>query len=180
MAGRCPKCKDVELVSADGRASRLKRCDVCHGTWLPRDEARLEAVAGLLSQDSTIRPAGPEDSRTGLCPEGHGILIRAQVEADEPFYLERCATCHGIWFDKGEWNRLGQSHLLVHLDRLWDPAWRFRYKRTEAGEDRRARLVTAVGAPTVEMIETLANALRSLDEPTKGEAIAYLEEQLKT
>lgn len=178
MTAQCPKCRDVELDSADGRASRLLRCGRCGGTWFPQDEARLEAVAGLLSQDSTIRPASTQDQKTGLCPEGHGILIRAQVEVDEPFYLERCATCHGIWFDKGEWNRLAQSHLLEHLDRLWDPAWRFRFKRTEAEAERRSRLVKGLSEPIVEMIETLATALREREEPLKGEAIAYLEDQL--
>ncbi|MEQ8986030.1 MAG: zf-TFIIB domain-containing protein [Deltaproteobacteria bacterium] len=179
MTAKCPKCRDVELDEADGRASRLMRCGQCGGTWFPKDEARLEAVAGLVSQNSTSHPTSEADQPTNLCPEGHGILIRAQVEVDEPFHLERCATCHGIWFDKGEWNRLAQSHLLQHLERLWDPAWRFRFKRTEDEDDRRKRLTDALGEPLVEMIETLGTALRAKDETVKGEAIAYLEERLR-
>lgn len=171
----CPKCKTTELTAPSGRASRLLRCDDCHGTWFPKDEARLEAVAGLLSADSTIRPGGDQDSRTGLCPDGHGILIRALVDAADPFHLERCSVCHGIWFDKGEWNRLAQSHLLEHLDRLWDPAMRF---RAQGSEDPRQDLVRLIGTPAVEMIETLATALRNHDEETTSAALAYLEHEL--
>ena len=183
MSVRCPKCRDVELEAPEGRASRLARCPSCDGTWFPKDEARLGAVGELLSADSTIRPGGDQDRRTGLCPEGHGILIRALVEVEDPFYLERCAECHGIWFDKGEWNRLAQSHLLAHLERLWDPAWRFRLKRSAGADEepdggRRTRLVKALGAPAVEMIETLANALADHEQSVSSEAIAYLEERL--
>jgi Zn-finger nucleic acid-binding protein len=171
----CPKCKTTELEPPPGRASRLLRCDVCHGTWFPEDEARLEAVAGLLAADSTIRPGGDEDRRTGLCPEGHGILIRALVQVEDPFHLERCSVCHGIWFDKGEWNRLAESHLLDHLERLWDPAMRFSAMKVE---DPRQDLVRRIGSPAVEMIETLATALRSHDAESTSAALAYLEREL--
>jgi len=50
------------------------------------------------------------DNRTGPCPSGHGIMIRAKVDIDEPFYLEKCTTCGGIWFDHGEWLRIVENN----------------------------------------------------------------------
>jgi Zn-finger nucleic acid-binding protein len=171
----CPKCKSIELSAPDPRASRLLRCPSCHGTWLPKDEARLEAVGALLSNDSTIRPAQGGDSRTGLCPEGHGILIRARVDIADPFHLERCAECQGIWFDKGEWNALARGHLLADLDHLWDPAWRQRARARRAEVGFADGLKSNLGRPIFESIETLATALRDHPPAIRREAIAHLE-----
>lgn len=173
MPAACPKCRDVELTHPEGRASRLLRCARCRGTWVPKDEARLEAVGALLESDSTIRPGETGDGRTGLCPEGHGILIRARVEADPGFYLERCPICHGIWFDKGEWGALAQAHLLEHLDELWDPAFRHKARGVEEAEAV-ARLERELGPKLFESLEVLGNALRELSPRQQNEALAHL------
>ena len=140
---------------------------------MPKDEARLEAVGSLLESDSTIRPGGG-DGRTGLCPEGHGILIRARVDAEPPFFLERCAVCHGIWFDKGEWNELAQSHLLEHLHELWDPAFRARARKSESEAEHREGLVADLSSSVVEAIEALGETLKDLSPRQRGAALAYL------
>ena len=174
MDSACPKCRDVTLQHPEGRASRLMRCPACRGTWMPKDEARLEAVGSLLDADSTIRPGASEDGRTGLCPGGHGILIRARVDSDPAFYLERCAICHGIWFDKGEWSALAQSHLLEHLDELWDPAFRHRARAAESDEASQHALRQDLGAEVCDALEGLANALADGSPRQKSAALAYL------
>ncbi|MCB9649753.1 MAG: zf-TFIIB domain-containing protein [Deltaproteobacteria bacterium] len=176
MQPACPKCRDVTLEHPEGRASRLLRCPTCRGTWMPKDEARLEAVGSLLDADSTIRPGTTEDGRTGLCPLGHGILIRAKVDADPGFYLERCAICHGIWFDKGEWNALAQSHLMEHLDELWDPAFRHRNRQSEA--EVQASLQRELGPKVFEALEALATHLAERSPRQKSAALAYLHQRV--
>ncbi len=178
MTGACPKCRDVELTHPEGRALRLLRCPKCRGTWMPKDEARLEAVGALLEGDSTIRPTDTGDGRTGLCPEGHGILIRARVEAEKGFFLERCPVCHGIWFDKGEWNALAQSHLLEHLDDLWDPAFRHRVRAEAGDEDYRAQLARDLGPKVLESLDVLATALQPMSARQQNAALAYLREKV--
>lgn len=177
--GHCPKCRTTTLVAPDPRASRLLRCPDCKGTWLPKDEARLEAVASLLATDSTIRPGEAGDSRTGLCPNGHGILIRARVELADPFFLERCPECHGIWFDKGEWNVLAAGHLLSDLEHLWDPSWRAKMKLRRAEPGYVDGLEQALGRPLYASIEVLATALKGLPHPLRQEALAHLEALLE-
>lgn len=177
--GHCPKCRTVALTHPDPRASRLLRCPSCKGTWLPKDEARLEAVGTLLAHDSTIRPGEAGDSRTGLCPLGHGILIRARVDLAEPFFLERCPECHGIWFDKGEWNALAHGHLLSDLDHLWDPSWRAKMRARRAEHGYVDGLERALGKPVFEAIGTLATAMKGLPHPLKREALAHLEALLE-
>ena len=173
----CPKCRDIELARAP-KGIRALRCPHCKGTWLPRDEAKLEVVGALLDGESTIRAEFDPDQRTGLCPMGHGILIRAKVELEDPFHLERCVECHGIWFDPGEWHILASSHLLEHLDQLWDPAWRHALRRERAAAEEREALAVDLGRPTFELLGTLANALRERSPRLKSAALAWLAEEL--
>lgn len=178
MATFCPKCRDVELIHPEGRASRLLRCPKCRGTWVPKDEARLEAVATLLDGDSTIRPGHAGDGRTGLCPLGHGILIRARVDADPGFFLERCPVCHGIWFDKGEWSALGQAHLLEHLDELWDPAFRHRLRGEPSEQEAREMLQRDLGPKVFDALEVLGTALLELSPRQQNAALAHLRSKI--
>jgi Zn-finger nucleic acid-binding protein len=175
----CPKCRDTILRSPEGRATRLLRCPDCRGTWLPKDEARIEAVGDLLEHD-TIRPSKPEDLKTGLCPFGHGILIRARVELEEPFYLDRCNECGGIWFDKGEWNKLARGHLLDHLHALWDPAVRFRLQKQRADLVFKQKLESEVGTEAFKHLLAIAELLQHSDQQAKLAAIAFLRETLES
>jgi Zn-finger nucleic acid-binding protein len=178
MIPRCPKCKTSELVTPPGHQTQALRCPTCRGTWLPRDEARLEVAGALLENDATLHPHLEADARTGLCPLGHGILIRARVELDDPFHVERCAECHGLWFDKGEWSKLAASRLLHNLDDLWDPAWRHRMRLERQHEAHRLTMEAELSPPVLELLETLANALKERSPRVQSLALAYLREQI--
>jgi Zn-finger nucleic acid-binding protein len=81
------------------------------------------------------------DKKGGVCPFGHGLLAWARVELDdgvEVFYLERCSTCSGVFFDDGEWDRLAHSRMLAHLDDLWDPMFQQRLAEARSRERWRA------------------------------------------
>lgn len=145
---------------------------------MPKDEARLEAVGSLLGADSTIGPTDSSDGRTGLCPQGHGILIRARIDAEPGFFLERCPVCHGIWFDKGEWNALAQSHLLEHLDDLWDPAFRHQVREAHDEAGYRLRLARDLGAEVLDRLDVLAVALAEMSPRQQNAALAYLRERV--
>jgi Zn-finger nucleic acid-binding protein len=175
----CPKCREAPLETPPGRATRVLRCSRCRGSWVPRDEARLEAVAALLDTESTIRPGEMQDGKTGLCPLGHGILIRARVDLDDdPFYLDRCSECAGIWFDKGEWTKVASSHLLENLDLLWDPAWRHRVRAERAEADFAESLKRSVGARAYDLMAELVALLRAEPPRIKSLALAFLREEI--
>lgn len=168
MTGACPKCRNVALVPLLG--AKVLKCPNCKGAWLSKDQAKLEAVGALLGTDSTVRPGFNPDARTGLCPNGHGILLRARVEHDEPFFLERCPDCHGVWFDKGEWAQVAQLHLMEHLEQLWDPAFRWRSKQPEEAE----ALQRDLGTSTFEALHALSLALKERSPRVQAAAMAYL------
>jgi len=185
MKPTCPKCKEIELTSG-GVPEELSGehevlcCEGCHGTWLSKATAEQMVQAGdtvTLDDEDAAPPAADEaDRRTGVCPHRHGIMLRARVHLPEPFYLERCPHCGGIWFDAGEWNRLAGSYLLEHLEDFWNPAWQKRMRERKDQQDYESRLREELGDETFELLASLAKALRG--HPRRARALAYLRQEI--
>ncbi len=168
----CPKCRTKNL-RAPSSGTPVLRCYNCHGMWLTREEASELASVGAISDPASMLPQKASgDAIAGMCPSGHGILIRARVEVDEPFYLERCGRCGGLWFDAGEWTKLASSHLIHHLDQLWDPEWQRKMRRERAEQREREQARALIGEALFDQIEALLGTLES--SPNKREAIGYL------
>ena len=171
---RCPKCKTetLEIARSSPGSTLPWRCRRCHGLWI--DQRELPA----LLQEAPEVPAGagepaPLDSQGGLCPSGHGILLRTRVELeDDGFSLERCPHCLGIWFDAGEWQRLASAELLTRLPEFWSAAWQKQQRREH---DRRTQLDWAresFGEDLLARLQATAEALKT--HPRRSEAIAFL------
>ena len=174
---RCPKCKDVELKTAGRGGTPVLRCYSCHGMWVTLAEAEALLMHGAITDPASMLPQKVHgDGLAGLCPHGHGILARARVEADEPFYLERCATCLGVWFDGGEWERLASLQLEKNLADLWDPERRRQRVQARLEEGHRARMIALLGAELVTRIDTLVEAVEA--SSARSEAAGYLAQRL--
>jgi Zn-finger nucleic acid-binding protein len=116
------------------------------------------------------------DKHTGLCPDGHGIMLRAKVDIDEPFYLERCTHCGGVWFDNGEWKRVIDNHLLTSLSDLWSTSWQ-RKRREEEGRERFMQMNREhLGDHIYDSVVALAQMLK--EHPQQKRAISLLQAEL--
>jgi Zn-finger nucleic acid-binding protein len=173
----CPKCPSAELQRPRS-GTDVVRCYTCGGMWVSEAQAeRLAIQGGDIADPQSLRPtANPRDDRTGLCPSGHGVLLRTsfQVEADT-VYLEKCRECAGMWFDLGDWEKLRRHHLLDNLRDLWDPTWQRQLRQKQAEEKHRARLAEAIGEEELLILEQVAKGLRH--HPMRSEVIAYFYDQ---
>lgn len=185
MLGACPKCRTIPLAPVEGQLPHpelpesMKECPSCGGFWLPHVviEQWSEHPSLYPPDDEPVSRLPDADHRTGLCPTGHGILIRARVQENPPFYLERCAHCRGVWLDRGEWHRLVANDLWAHLDDLWDPTWRKR-SRVEEGQKQLDRaLEEALGPRLFGDLAGLINQLRR--HPARAQALAWLTAHLE-
>jgi Zn-finger nucleic acid-binding protein len=151
--------------------------------WLSRTEAERLAHQGFVTLEAPVEKApspvlaSNADRRTGPCPFGHGLMGRARVELDTPFYLERCVHCGGVWFDAGEWQRLATSHLLGSLLEFWTPAWRWRSQQETARKAERDRLAMRLGPKLFEKLQALATTLNN--HPARDEALAFLHSETR-
>jgi Zn-finger nucleic acid-binding protein len=175
MNERCPKCGPYPLTALE--QSDVLRCSKCSGFWLPPRALRDASTSERLLRNDVV-PSAPleQDHRTGPCPEGHGLLRRARVTNDHPYFLERCARCGGIWCDPGEWTRLVAAGLPQDLSEVWSPAWRDHLSEEHNRASLEADLRSKLGDETFELLERLATELgqRNLG----ALALAYLRERL--
>ncbi|WP_028578804.1 TFIIB-type zinc ribbon-containing protein [Desulfogranum japonicum] len=167
---KCPKCSNE--LSKKEYASSLK-CSQCGGMWLA--EQQFPKFIDLPELDD---PSGDRsnDDKTGLCPEGHGILTRARIDVDEPFYLERCSKCGGIWFDQGEWHAIVQHNLIENLADFWCRSW----QRTQRKQlDRATHLDNNKKLLGEELFSTILHLAEQLKHhPEKGRAVAWLQQEI--
>ena len=182
MLAHCPKCASqllvpVEGVRANSGASALQ-CPHCSGFWVPPEVVALPASLTVLSARDVRKAALPlENQRTGQCPEGHGLLRRARVTWHDPYFLERCARCGGVWFDAGEWSRAVADELLGNLSEVWSPAWRKQLSDQQSHDSLEVDLRAKLGSELFSALRTLADSLET--HPQRGVALAYLVERLK-
>jgi Zn-finger nucleic acid-binding protein len=176
----CPKCRTVTLRSAElkGGVGEAFRCGSCHGMWvIGLEEGDIDAVSRSRLEENLPSHDRNSDRRAGLCPFGHGILRRAQTHLNPPFYLERCSICHGIWFDRGEWERVALDGLLKTLFDIWLPSWQQR----KLDQIRQRRLVSEarerLGPELLESVGALGRALHG--HPASSQAVALLIEVIR-
>ncbi|MEO8904037.1 MAG: zf-TFIIB domain-containing protein [Polyangiaceae bacterium] len=170
------------LVAVDGtRASTgaaALRCPGCAGFWVaPEVVASAASVEVLGKLDAPPTRAASEDKRTGQCPDGHGLLRRARVAWHEPYFLERCGRCGGVWFDAGEWQRAAADDLLTNLSEVWSPAWRKQLSDQQSHAALEVDLRAKLGSELFALLHALAARLEA--HPQRTVALAYLSERLK-
>lgn len=168
---RCAKCRDRILERLQTVAGPpLWKCGGCFGVWIPDGRA-----AGATPPPDPRGAAGEEsevDARAGICPEGHGILTRAQSFIGSGFYLDRCRTCSGVWFDRGEWEAVAAAGLSAGLFVMWTEPWQRAQRRQRSAAAYEAQLERELGRELVERIRSVADTLRT--HPSRNLALGYL------
>jgi Zn-finger nucleic acid-binding protein len=182
MLPHCPKCAAQLLVVVEGTRSKAGssalQCPSCSGFWVPPEVVALPTITLLLTQRDA-RPTEPPlaNKRTGQCPDGHGLLRRARVTWHNPYFLERCARCGGVWFDAGEWSRAAADQLFSNLSEVWSPAWRKQLSDEQSHASLEVDLRAKLGVELFDLLHAVANRLEAHEH--RGVALAYLVERLK-
>lgn len=170
----CPKCKNITLRKK-GYDSPFN-CHKCGGMWLEFD--RIPRFFDSISQEATS-DIGENiyDDKAGFCPSGHGLLTRAKVEDSiNYFYLEKCSTCGGIWFDNDEWKRIANNKLVSSLNEIWCTSWQTQQRKQKSRDTYLKNNKNILGDEVFNKIIELSLLLK--DSPEKGRAIAFLKEEI--
>jgi Zn-finger nucleic acid-binding protein len=167
----CPKSGD-ELTPMPRGAYKCPRCG---GMFVPRMLVELVheeivAAAGTASAES-------HDAQTGRCPIDRSIMSRAEIELGPdrpPIHLERCGSCHGVWFDAGEWTSLAEHHLLERIDEFWTAEWRARQRRERDAESHDRRQRESFGPELYDALQAIARKLKGHER--RSQALAFIRE----
>ncbi len=169
----CPKCKEIKLKKSGYNSPYV--CKACDGMWIQPDQiTQLANISEEIAADSAGNKSN--DERTGVCPSGHGIMIRAKVDMEEPFYLEKCTACGGVWFDKGEWHRIAQTKLAENLDNIWSKSWQRKHRKEKDREKFHEINRGLLGNKVFQAILDLSAQLKQ--HPEKDRAIALLQHEV--
>lgn len=179
----CPKCKTPTLAElgaarpgGDPKMVPPSRCTSCKGVWLPH-EAVSEKLVPPSADVAAVHLPSEQDARSGACPRCRGLLVRAKVGDENPFHLDRCPACRGIWFDAGEWAAVASTEWLSHLDDLWDPVWRRKVREERAHNRHLETIEQALGPQTFARVRAAIETLR--DHPYRSLALSFLIEELR-
>jgi Zn-finger nucleic acid-binding protein len=185
---RCPKDKQVELVVGKLSGSlAVSHCSACEGNWIPCIEyepwqaqqlaAEKSSVEGMakdpefLDESLNFTPS-PMDAKAGLCPECGSYLARTKISLKQPFYLERCPACSGIWCDKGEWEVLEKLALTTKIPQIFSSPWQSQMREKVQFEHERQAVIEKLGTDLAQRTFDLADALEKHENGSF--AIAYV------
>ncbi|MGE4544002.1 MAG: zf-TFIIB domain-containing protein [Pedobacter sp.] len=170
----CPKCKTFTLQCVTSSQGGPIKCSNCGGFWIHADQ-----IPKFMTQESVLSQIGRHsdktthiDSVTGLCPLGHGILSRVKITSNDPFYLDRCSRCGGIWFDRGEWHKLATAHLLDNIADFWTTSWQNKQRESAHRDAYIHWAQQEFGNELFDKLYLIAKQLKS--HPSRVEALAFI------
>lgn len=179
---QCPKNKNMTLIN--GLLSddlRVHHCPECQGNWIPPDEydawrsrqaQRLVPPTYVTSYLADDFVPSPYDTKAGLCPECNRYLARAKVMVKNPFYVDRCPNCGGIWCDRDEWEVLEELGLHDTIEQLFSNEWQAKVRSVVHADKEREATVQKLGPEVAEMVFELAEVLEK--HPNGDFGVAYL------
>ena len=159
----CPICSSLlnqaTLLAADSGEPELRgfRCPDGHGVFLPSDlyfawrdrhEPPTEPSGHVPSSDEV-----GDVKRAKLCPQDGRIMRRARVSLEGGFWLDRCGTCGGVWFDGSEWDATVTAGLLDVLPSFFSDAWTRQTEEVRAAEHWQHQLEARVGKNDLDRID---------------------------
>lgn len=161
----------------------VKYCAESEGFWLPAREYEnwLSRVPAWYARQTETIPhqfmftdyvPSPFDSKAGLCPECSIYLARAKVNVKNAFYVERCNSCGGIWFDPGEWQILEELKLHIRINTLFSSQWQALARQKQQDMTARQTLIDKLGPEVADYVFQLADILA--ENPEGDCAAAYI------
>lgn len=122
-AMRCPKCRsDMEQIEFEG--TEVDRCTICSGIWFDAGEIEQlrdkKAAAAIDTGDSKTGKQGNAIDRY-RCPRCSGAMIRTVDPRQHHIWYETCGSCHGSFFDAGEFRDLSERKISDFFKDLTTP-----------------------------------------------------------
>jgi len=98
---KCPKCLKKQLFEIEFHETLIDKCSSCEGLWFDRNE--IDKVSKVIDQKISI----PSDLKPvkWLCPHCSKAMFAFNYP-QTTVVIDMCNSCHGIWLDKNELQRI--------------------------------------------------------------------------
>jgi Zn-finger nucleic acid-binding protein len=177
----CPKCKSDLANGILSDMLLTKHCQHCQGDWISgrnyqswRSERPERAPnPNALTQNYHLPyTPSPYDVRAAACPECGRIMARGKISLLQPFYLEHCLSCGGIWCDAGEWEVLEKLELDTNVGYVFSSTWQGQVRASHMSQLERQAVIDKVGEELAQQVFELSAILAK--HPNGDFAAAYL------
>lgn len=104
MALRCPRCQENHSLrkTSGPQGTVVDICTVCLGVWFDQGEILNYSKAPHRLAEELKKPLLQEQTKQGLnCPRCEIKMSQGGL-IDPTLLVDRCSQCEGMWFDKGE------------------------------------------------------------------------------
>jgi Zn-finger nucleic acid-binding protein len=115
---QCPKC-DAPMETLKFHEIEIDRCTACKGLWFDMlEEKHLREMEGAQHLDAGAQPRTSElnQKRHVLCPVCKTRMISMVDKLRPRIEFESCPTCHGVFFDAGEFRDFKAETV---MERFW-------------------------------------------------------------
>ena len=178
---QCPKCRSELVNGIISDMLLTKHCPECAGEWIPGHNYQTWRSAypfvppqrDVLAQNYHLPyTPSPLDAKAAPCPECGPMMARGKIALKQPFYLEHCLACGGVWCDRGEWEVLEQLQLDKNIAQIFSSAWQAQVRADHLHELERQAVIDKVGVEMAQRVFDLAEIL--VKHPNGDFAAAYL------
>lgn len=113
----CPKC-EAAMEKKVFKDIEIDRCTGCGGLWFDMLEAdNLRKLEDSEQIDtSPRRPKEVDAVRKIACPRCKSTMIQMVDKIHRKLRYEGCPTCHGVFFDAGEFRQFKAETV---MERFW-------------------------------------------------------------
>ena len=119
---KCPKCSS-EFEKVEYENISVDRCTNCYGLWFDMLEKEdLENIKGSESIDIGESDTGKQwdEMRKINCPQCKVAMINMIDRNQFHIHYELCPSCHGTFFDAGEFRDLKENTILERFKQMLD------------------------------------------------------------
>ncbi len=136
---KCPCCLKHPLspITLEDRL-QVDACDQCGGYWLDPEkyDSWLEQREVTLPEKEPVAELEINDnSQVKICPNCGSILLKYRVGNGTKFFIDRCGSCHGVWFDCNEWEALKQRNFHDEINHIFSQSWQEKVRQQENAEN---------------------------------------------
>jgi Zn-finger nucleic acid-binding protein len=93
-----------------------------------------------------------------------------------PFYVERCPNCQGLWCDHGEWDILETLGLHTTIDQLFSAEWQTQIRQIQQMSKERQATIEKLGTELANLVFEVGEKLK--EHPNGDFGVAYLMRQI--
>lgn len=120
---RCPKCRS-DMDQVEFESVEVDRCSECKGLWFDAGEVELlsnKKAAAMIDTGDPRKGAELNAIDRYRCPRCGGGMVRMVDPRQRHIWYEKCGSCHGSFFDAGEFADLSRLTITDFFKRLTTP-----------------------------------------------------------